>query len=45
VSDGTLAIRPLLTLTLAADHRVTDGRAGSALLRRIADVLADPASL
>jgi pyruvate dehydrogenase E2 component (dihydrolipoamide acetyltransferase) len=45
VSDGTLAVRPLLTLTLAADHRVTDGRAGSRLLRRIADLLADPASL
>ena len=45
VSDGTLAVRPLLTVTLAADHRVTDGRAGSRLLRRIADLLADPASL
>jgi pyruvate dehydrogenase E2 component (dihydrolipoamide acetyltransferase) len=45
VSDGTLAVRPLLTLTLAADHRVTDGRAGSRLLRRIAELLAGPATL
>jgi pyruvate dehydrogenase E2 component (dihydrolipoamide acetyltransferase) len=44
VSEGTLAVRPLITLTLAADHRVTDGRAGSRLLRRIADLLADPAT-
>jgi pyruvate dehydrogenase E2 component (dihydrolipoamide acetyltransferase) len=45
VSDGTLAVRPLLTLTLAADHRVTDGRAGSRLLRRIAELLEGPATL
>lgn len=45
VSDGTLAVRPVLTLALAADHRVTDGRAGSRLVRRISDLLAKPAML
>lgn len=29
----------------AADHRVTDGRAGSRLLRRIADLLCHPETL
>lgn len=45
VSDGKVALRPVLTMTLAADHRVTDGRAGSRLLRRIADLLAHPETL
>jgi pyruvate dehydrogenase E2 component (dihydrolipoamide acetyltransferase) len=45
VSDGQLAIRPLMTLTLAADHRVTDGRAGSRFLHRIADLLTQPEKL
>ena len=45
VSDGGLVVRPVLTLSLAADHRVTDGRAGSRLLRRIADLLAQPSAL
>jgi pyruvate dehydrogenase E2 component (dihydrolipoamide acetyltransferase) len=45
VSDGQLVVRPLLSLTLAADHRVTDGRAGSRLLRRIAALLARPEAL
>lgn len=37
--------RPVLTLTLAADHRVTDGRAGSRLLTRIATLLSVPDEL
>jgi pyruvate dehydrogenase E2 component (dihydrolipoamide acetyltransferase) len=45
VDGGQLVARPVLSLTLAADHRVTDGRAGSRLLRRIGDLLAQPASL
>jgi len=45
VSEGQLALRPVLTITLAADHRVTDGRAGSKLLRRIADLLSHPETL
>jgi pyruvate dehydrogenase E2 component (dihydrolipoamide acetyltransferase) len=45
VDGGDLIVRPVLSLTLAADHRVTDGRAGSRLLRRIGDLLAQPATL
>jgi pyruvate dehydrogenase E2 component (dihydrolipoamide acetyltransferase) len=33
--DGTLAIHPVVTVSLAADHRVTDGRAGARLLQSI----------
>jgi pyruvate dehydrogenase E2 component (dihydrolipoamide acetyltransferase) len=45
LDGGQLVVRPVLSLTLAADHRVTDGRAGSRLLRRIGDLLAQPATL
>lgn len=45
VRDGQLLVRPVLTLALAADHRVTDGRAGARFLRAIADLLAHPESL
>jgi pyruvate dehydrogenase E2 component (dihydrolipoamide acetyltransferase) len=43
--NGQLAVRAVLTLTLAADHRVTDGRSGARFLRTIADLLTDPQSL
>ena len=45
VNEGQLAVRAVLTLTLAADHRVTDGRSGARFLRTVADLLADPQSL
>jgi pyruvate dehydrogenase E2 component (dihydrolipoamide acetyltransferase) len=45
VRDGQLVIRPALTLALAADHRVTDGRVGARFLRAIADLLARPEAL
>lgn len=45
VEQGQLVIRPVLTLALAADHRVTDGRAGSHFLETIAELLANPATL
>jgi pyruvate dehydrogenase E2 component (dihydrolipoamide acetyltransferase) len=45
VARGELLVRPVLTLGLAADHRVTDGRAGARFLRRIEALLADPATL
>jgi pyruvate dehydrogenase E2 component (dihydrolipoamide acetyltransferase) len=45
VVDGAVLARPVLTLTLAADHRVTDGRAGSRFLSRIAALLAAPEQL
>ncbi len=43
--EGQLLIRPTLTLGLAADHRVTDGRAGARFLRAIAALLGEPAAL
>lgn len=42
---GAVVVRPLLHLTLAADHRVTDGRTGSRFLQAIAELLADPERL
>ena len=45
VVDGKVAARRVLTLSLAADHRVTDGRVGSRFLARVAERLADPGSL
>ena len=45
VGDGRLLIRPVLTLGLAADHRVTDGRTGARFLRAVAELLAHPEAL
>lgn len=45
VEQDQLVVRPVLTLALAADHRVTDGRAGSRFLETIKELLAHPASL
>lgn len=45
VRDRELIVRPVLTLALAADHRVTDGRLGARFLRAIADLLAQPQAL
>ena len=45
VVDGRVVPRHLLTLSLAADHRVSDGRLGAHFLARIAALIADPAAL
>lgn len=45
VHAGGMAVRPVLNLTLAADHRVTDGRTGSRFLKTIAELLAAPEKL
>lgn len=45
VHAGQLAVRPVLTLAVAGDHRVTDGRIGSRFLRAIVDVLTRPETL
>ncbi len=39
VVDGQVVARSVLTATLAADHRVSDGHNGALLLRRIEDLL------
>lgn len=43
--DGGLAAQPVVTVTLAADHRVSDGHQGGRLLADIAQRLAAPESL
>lgn len=43
--DGGLAAQPVVTITLAADHRVTDGHLGGLLLADIAQHLATPEAL
>ena len=45
VVDGKVVPRQVLTLSLGADHRVTDGRLGAQFLARIAAKLAQPGSL
>ncbi len=45
VEDQRLLVRPVLIVSLAADHRVTEGRAGARFLRTIADLLARPQAL
>ncbi|MDO8107049.1 dihydrolipoamide acetyltransferase family protein [Isoptericola sp. b441] len=43
--DGMLAVRPVLTVTLAADHRATDGRRGATFLAALDDLLQRPNDL
>jgi pyruvate dehydrogenase E2 component (dihydrolipoamide acetyltransferase) len=45
VVDGQVTIRPVLSLSLAADHRVSDGHLGSQFLAAIDAALQAPASL
>jgi pyruvate dehydrogenase E2 component (dihydrolipoamide acetyltransferase) len=45
VADGQLAARNMVSATLAADHRVTDGHLGSRFLQEIASRLQDPGAL
>jgi pyruvate dehydrogenase E2 component (dihydrolipoamide acetyltransferase) len=42
---GEIAVRPMLTLSIAYDHRVADGAAAARLSSRIRELLEDPASL
>lgn len=43
--DGLLGIRPLVTASLSADHRASDGATGSRYLRAIAKALQRPEEL
>ena len=45
VVDGQVQARPVLQITLAADHRVTDGRQGAQFLARIREHLSLPEAL
>jgi pyruvate dehydrogenase E2 component (dihydrolipoyllysine-residue acetyltransferase) len=42
---GLVQPAPVMTITLAADHRVTDGRAGARFLRHVHDSLQKPETL
>jgi pyruvate dehydrogenase E2 component (dihydrolipoamide acetyltransferase) len=43
--DGMLAVRPVLQITLAADHRATDGHVGALFLPKLERLLAAPEGL
>jgi pyruvate dehydrogenase E2 component (dihydrolipoamide acetyltransferase) len=45
VVGEAIAARPVVTSTLAADHRVSDGHRGGLFLAKIADLLQDPEAL
>jgi pyruvate dehydrogenase E2 component (dihydrolipoamide acetyltransferase) len=45
ISDGAVIPRPVVTVTLAADHRVSDGHRGALFLSEIDRLLQDPQSL
>ena len=45
VVEGAVVARPVVHLSLAADHRVTDGHAGALFLAAVADELAEPEKL
>lgn len=43
--NGMLGVRPVLTATLAGDHRATDGRRGAQFLDQLDSLLQEPAKL
>jgi pyruvate dehydrogenase E2 component (dihydrolipoamide acetyltransferase) len=45
VIDGQITVRSLLSVTLSADHRVSDGRAGALLLTEVDSQLQQPERL
>lgn len=45
VIDGAIGPRPIVTLTLAADHRASDGHAGALFLAEIGKLLQEPDKL
>ncbi|MDH3703491.1 MAG: 2-oxo acid dehydrogenase subunit E2, partial [Alphaproteobacteria bacterium] len=45
VEDGKIVARMVVTATLSADHRASDGHRGALFLRAIGDLLQDPEAL
>ena len=45
VEGGAVVVRPVVTATLSADHRVVDGRRGSAFLAALDRLLQEPENL
>jgi len=44
VSEGQMAIRPMITVTLSSDHRVVDGARAAQFLNTLATAMVKPAS-
>ncbi|MBI2351094.1 MAG: 2-oxo acid dehydrogenase subunit E2, partial [Deltaproteobacteria bacterium] len=40
--DGAIAVRPMMTMTLSADHRVTDGAVAARFLKGVKELLEKP---
>ena len=45
VQHGKLIVMPVVTASLSADHRVSDGHRGALFLARVSDLLQQPAHL
>ncbi|HEX7111866.1 MAG TPA: dihydrolipoamide acetyltransferase family protein [Mizugakiibacter sp.] len=43
--EGALAVRPTMTITVAGDHRVSDGRSAARFLARVDELLKSPEAL
>ena len=43
--EGAVALRDVVTLSVAFDHRLVDGQGASRFLRDVGDVVADPTNL
>jgi pyruvate dehydrogenase E2 component (dihydrolipoamide acetyltransferase) len=43
--DGLLGVRPVITATLAADHRASDGAVGARFLARVGRLMQKPGEL
>jgi pyruvate dehydrogenase E2 component (dihydrolipoamide acetyltransferase) len=43
--DGAIALRDVVTLSLAFDHRLVDGEGAARFLRAVGEILADPTNL
>ena len=43
--DGEIVLRPMMQMTLSADHRAVDGAVAAAFLRELRDALENPYSL
>jgi 2-oxoglutarate dehydrogenase E2 component (dihydrolipoamide succinyltransferase) len=43
--DGTVVVRPMMYLALTYDHRIVDGREAVTFLKRIKDIIEDPARM
>lgn len=43
--DGQVVIRPMMYLALSYDHRIVDGREAVTFLRRVKELIENPARL